>query len=325
METKKIQKSEKVMESFIRFQTIYTGKTEKGTHFRVPYTTVLREIEDPTIELQEIEYKRGCDIPKEEQFDLSGVLWDEFIYTDIGNVFDDKTYTLDVYDHPSVKDIADDLCFKDFEVTIVVIDREIYETTIPIWENQTAEWLNGYKQAIAGNDPVRDMMMGGHVKSSSFKGYTRNLIGEYHLDFDETDVQVEYTVSVEKDGKTEEITSRYTSDRENYEDIWESYNPNNGWNTHEDWSGGWMEQDPDLNDLLYYAETIDSFNRDFKEDYYLNWVECADPRDIGKTNEFELTLEELLAIDSEPRNYPDGSVKVTVTIDDVTFIEKEEE
>lgn len=316
--------AKKVMENLVRIQLTFQGN-KNGTSFRVPYTWVIREIVDPTIELEEMESKYSSDIPKEKRFETDSVIWEDFLYTDVGSVFDDNAYTLDVYNHLGVKEIAEDLDFNDFKVNVVVIDREIYETDIPIWENQTAEWLNGYKQAMVGNDPVHSMMMGGHVKSNSFKGYTRNLIEEYHLDFDETDVQVEYTVSVEKDGKTEEITSRYTSDRENYDDVWESYNPNNGWNTNEDWSGGWMEQDPDLNDLLYYAETIDSFNRDFKEEYYQNWIECADPRDIGKTQEFEVTLEELLAIDSEPRDYPDGSVKVTVTIDDVTFIEKEEE
>lgn len=308
----------------MRIQLIFQGN-QNGTKFRVPYTLAIREIEDPTIELQECDpFKWYSEVPKEERFETDSFQWDELLCTDVGSIYADVSYTLDVYNDLGVKEIAEDLDYSDFKVDVVVIDREIYETDIPIWENQTAEWLNGYKQAMVGNDPIHAMMMGGHVKSTSFKGYTRTIIDEYHIDYDETDVQVEYTVSVEKDGKTEEITSRYTSDNENYEDIWESYNPNNGWNTNEDWSCGWSEQDPDLNDLLWYAETIDSFNRDFKEEYYQNWIECADPRDIGKIQEFELTLEELLYIDSEPRDYPEGSVKVTVTIEAVEYVEMEE-
>lgn len=51
-------------------------------------------------------------------------------------------------------------------------------------------------------------------------------------------------------------------------------------------------------------------------------MECAEIGDIGEVAQWTVTEEELLSVDSEPRDYPDGMVNITVTIEDVKYMEE---
>lgn len=130
--------------------------------------------------------------------------------------------------------------------------------------------------------------------------------------------EVIFNISVEKNGKEENISFRIQCYPDVAEAEGESYNPISGWTHWRGWNQGWQEQDEELNTLLTYVGIISNdFYSEIEE-----FIECAEPDDIGEVAQWEATEEELLSVDSEPRDYPDGTVNITVTIEDVKYMEE---
>lgn len=130
--------------------------------------------------------------------------------------------------------------------------------------------------------------------------------------------EVTFNINVEKEGKSEDISFKNQVYPDGSTGNGESYNPTSGWTHWHGWNQGWQEQDEELNTLLTYVGII-SNDEEIEE-----FVEYAEPDDIGEVTQWVITEKELLSVDSEPRDYPNGSVKVTVTIEDVEYIEMEE-
>lgn len=131
-------------------------------------------------------------------------------------------------------------------------------------------------------------------------------------------VEVTFNLSVEKNGKEENISFRNKFYPDGCTGDGESYNPTSGWTHWHGWGYGWQEQDEELNTLLTYVGIISNdFYSEIEE-----FIECAEPGDIGEVAQWEATEEELLSVDSEPRDYPSGTVNITVTIEDVKYMEE---
>lgn len=133
-------------------------------------------------------------------------------------------------------------------------------------------------------------------------------------------VEVTFNLSVEKNGKEENISFRIQCYPDVAEAEGESYNPTSGWTHWHGWNQGWKEQDEELNTLLSYIGIISNDFYDEIEEF----IECAEPGDIGKVAQWQATEEELLSVDSEPRDYPNGTVNITVTIENVEYLEGDE-
>ena len=130
-------------------------------------------------------------------------------------------------------------------------------------------------------------------------------------------VEITFNISVEKNGKEENISFRNNFHPDGICSDGESYNPVSGWTHWHGWNQGWQEQDEELNTLLSYIGIISTDFYDEIEEF----VECAEIGDIGEVAQWEATEEELLSVDSEPRDYPDGMVNITVTIENVEYNE----
>ena len=129
--------------------------------------------------------------------------------------------------------------------------------------------------------------------------------------------EVTFNIDVEKNGKEENISFRIQCYPDVAEAEGESYNPISGWTHWRGWNQGWQEQDEELNTLLSYIGIISNdFYSEIEE-----FVEDAEPSDIGEVAQWQATEEELLSVDSEPQEYPDGTVNITVTIEDVKYLE----
>ena len=130
--------------------------------------------------------------------------------------------------------------------------------------------------------------------------------------------EVTFNINVEKEGKSEEISFKNQVYPDGTTGDGESYNPTTGWTHWHGWNQGWQEQDEELNTLLTYVGIISNdFYSEIEE-----FVEDAEPSDIGEVAQWTATEEELLSVDSEPRDYPDGTVNITVTIEDVEYLEE---
>lgn len=129
--------------------------------------------------------------------------------------------------------------------------------------------------------------------------------------------EVTFNIKVEKNGKEENISFRNNFHPDGICSDGESYNPVSGWTHWHGWNQGWQEQDEELNTLLSYIGIISTDFYDEIEEF----VECAEIGDIGEVAQWTATEEELLSVDSEPRDYPDGMVNITVTIENVEYNE----
>ena len=129
--------------------------------------------------------------------------------------------------------------------------------------------------------------------------------------------EVTFNIMVEKEGKSEDISFKNQVYPDGTTGDGESYNPTSGWTHWHGWNQGWQEQDEELNTLLSYIRII-SNDEEIEE-----FVEYAEPDDIGKVAQWTATEEELLSVDSEPREYPDGTVNITVKIEDVKYLMEE--
>lgn len=130
--------------------------------------------------------------------------------------------------------------------------------------------------------------------------------------------EVTFNINVEKNGKEENISFRIQCYPDVAEAEGESYNPIYGWTHWRGWSQGWQEQDEELNTLLSYIGIISNdFYSEIEE-----FVEEAEISDIGEVAQWEATEEELLSVDSDPLEYHNGSVNITVTIEDVKYMEE---
>ena len=133
-------------------------------------------------------------------------------------------------------------------------------------------------------------------------------------------VEITFNISVEKNGKEENISFRNQFYPDGCTGDGESYNPTSGWTHWHGWGQGWQEQDEELNTLLTYVGIISNdFYSEIEE-----FVEDAEPIDIGEVAQWTATEEELLSVDSEPRDYPSGTVNITVTIENVEYLEGDE-
>ena len=128
--------------------------------------------------------------------------------------------------------------------------------------------------------------------------------------------EVTFNIMVEKEGKSEDISFKNQVYPDGTIGDGESYNPTIGWTHWHGWNQGWKEQDEELNTLLSYIGII-SNDEEIEE-----FIECVEPDDIGKVAQWTATEEELLSVDSEPREYPDGTVNITVKIEDVKYMEE---
>ena len=128
--------------------------------------------------------------------------------------------------------------------------------------------------------------------------------------------EVTFNIMVEKEGKSEDISFKNQVYPDGTTGNGESYNPTSGWTHWHGWNQGWQEQDEELNTLLSYIRIISN------DDEIEEFVEYAEPDDIGEVTQWTATEEELLSVDSEPRDYPNGTVNITVTIEDVEYMEE---
>lgn len=172
---------------------------------------------------------------------------------------------------------------------------------------------NGYPQrGVDCAAMVRAKFVGYFGDSQSFEvlEVLEDYVGEDHVK------EVTFNISVEKNGKEENISFRIQFYPDGTTGNGESYNPCTGWTHWHGWNQGWREQDEELNTLLTYIGII-SNDSEIEE-----YVECAEPDDLGDIMQWTVTEKELLAVDSEPREYPDGTVNITVTIEDVKYMEE---
>lgn len=171
---------------------------------------------------------------------------------------------------------------------------------------------NGYPQSgVICAAMVRAKFVGYFGDSAEFEvlEVLEDYVGEDQIK------EVTFNIMVEKEGKSEDISFKNQVYPDGTTGDGESYNPTSGWTHWHGWNQGWKEQDEELNTLLSYIRII-SNDEEIEE-----FVEYAEPDDIGEVTQWEATEEELLSVDSEPRDYPNGTVNITVTIEDVKYVE----
>lgn len=306
MTEKTTNNKNKIIESNIRAKIIYSGKKE-GVYFRVPYDLEIRTIGGSKYEIGFTGSTYHCAIPKKELFGINTILYEPFLCTEDGNIFDDAFFILDA----SNKDVLveqERLGFTDFQVAIIIELREIYSTDLIFnkYEKYPFELWTGL-------------------------GYERVLNTKYSIYTDERDLQVDYTITAIKNGKSVTIDSRYETEK-NSIGIWKSYNPDGtGWNTNNNWSSGWCLQDTEEQVLLEMLERLDAGGSSFKELYYSGWIEDIEPIDLFEVREFEINFDDFkddIGYDPFHRYFgetadeiEEETVKFTVKIENIQFIE----
>lgn len=305
MNTNTTKEEKKVIETLIRVKLTYSGK-QHGTTFKVPYTLAIKLIEDTTTEICEMDpIKWSCDVPENERFGTKDFEFTPFLqgesntgttaYTRMSSEPIILTPDND-YDAASV---ADDMEYDDFQVELIVLDHEEYETSIPTWGNMTYGDLADVEQ---GN-------------------YTRTLIKEYHHEEEENEEENEedktkeiiFNIKAETEDEAEDTDFKIEIHADGTMGDSYSWNPNSGWTNWDNFTDGWSSQNQTCNQLLSMIHTwADGGNYA----QYAEFVETAETEDVGSTMVFDSDFEEDTY---DLTSTEEGYVKIIVTIDDVEY------
>lgn len=320
--TEKTTNNNRVIESEIMVKLIYVGE-KGGNSFRIPYDLQIREIGGLNYEKGTTTISYNCEIPIKELYGINTVLYEPFLCTEEGDIFNDEFFILDDESNQDVLNIKEKLEFDDLKIIVIVENREMYSTNLRI---------NKYDRTAS-------------VKLVTGQGYERMLDSNYSVYNDNRDLEVKYSVTAVKNGKAVTIDSRYTTEKEGV-GLWESYNPDGtGWNPNNNWSSGWTLQDQEEQLLLEVLEALDSGESSFKDFYYSAWIEDAEIIDLFDVREFEIDLDdfkdsignepfhryfsEIIADEIEELEEIGGNdeidcetIKFTVKIENVQFVEE---
>lgn len=294
--TEKTTNNNKIIESEIMVKLIYVGQKE-GNSFRIPYDLHIREIGGSEYEKGVTTITYNCEIPTQELYGINTVLYEPFLCTEQGDIFNDEFFILDT-SNKDVLSVKKALGFDDLQILVVVENREIYSTNLRI---------NKYDITTP-------------VKLVTGRGYERMLDANYSVYIDNRELQIKYSVTAEKNGKSVTIDSRYTTEKEGL-GLWESYNPDGtGWNPNNNWSSGWSLHDQDEQVLQEILEVLESNESSFKDFYYSGWIEDAEIIDLFDVREFEIDLDDFKdSIGNEPfhRYFSEITVDETEELEEI--------